>query len=138
MKKRKPDKKVIVFSCNWNALSSLENAGIRRMFYSTEVYPIRLACLGRITPGIILKAFENGADGVCLVGCSEGECQHNSGNLAARKVYEETRNLLKLLGYRENQLKFSLLGIDDGENFVSELDQIITTEKSFRIDHESI
>ncbi len=56
MSKKKPEKKIIVFSCNWNGLSSLESAGIKRLSYSAAVYPIRLACLGRITPGIILKA----------------------------------------------------------------------------------
>lgn len=129
MSKKKPEKKVIVFSCNWNGYSSLEDAGTKRLFYSAAVYPIRLACLGRITPGIILKAFENGVDGVYLVGCSEGECQHNSGNQAARSVYQETSAILKLLGYRENQLQFSLLKAKDGESFVSDLDLIMSAER---------
>ncbi len=129
MSKKKPEKKIIVFSCNWNGYSSLEDAGTKRLSYSTAVYPIRLACLGRITPGIILKAFENGADGVYLVGCSEGECQHNSGNQAARSVYQETSAILKLLGYRENQLQFSLLKANDGESFVSDLDLIMSVER---------
>lgn len=129
MSKKKPEKKVIVFSCNWNGYSSLEDAGTKRLSHSAAVYPIRLACLGRITPGIILKAFENGADGVYLVGCSEGECQHNSGNQAARSVYQETSAILKLLGYRENQLQFSLLRATDGESFVSDLDLIMSAER---------
>ncbi len=129
MSKKKTEKKIIVFSCNWNAYSSLESAGIKRLSYSAAVYPIRLACLGRITPGIILKTFENGADGVYLVGCSEGECQHNSGNQAARGVYQETRAILKLLGYSENQLQFSLLNANDGESFVNDLELIISAER---------
>jgi F420-non-reducing hydrogenase iron-sulfur subunit len=128
MSKKKPKQKIIVFSCNWNGLSSLESAGIDRLSYSVEVYPLRLACLGRITSGIILKAFENGADGVYLIGCSEGECKHNSGNQAALQVFQKTRAILKLLGYGDNQLQFSLLEAGDGENFVKKLDQFILTE----------
>jgi len=127
MSEKKLKRKIIVFLCNWNGLSSLENAGVERLAFPAEIYPIRLACLGRITSGIILKAFENGADGVYLVGCSKGECQHISGNQAARQVYEETTALLKLLGYNENQLILSLLDPSDGENFVRGLDQISVT-----------
>ena len=130
MSKKKPKQKIIIFSCNWNGLSSLENAGIDRLLYSAEVYPIRLACLGRITSGIILKAFEKGADGVYLIGCSEGECQHNSGNQAALQVFQETKAIMKLLGYRDNQLQFSLLEVGDGENLVKKLDQFILTENT--------
>ncbi len=129
MKKSKLDQKIIVFLCNWHALSSLESAGRERNLFSANVYPVLLSCLGRITPGIILKAFENGADGVCLVGCSEGDCQHNTGNLAARKVFEESKNLLQLLGYNDNQLMFSLMGVDDGKRLAHELDHMLAIEK---------
>ncbi len=62
MKIREKNSKIILFTCNWNAYSGLEAAGAEKIPYSPTVYPIRLACLGRITPGIILKAFENGAN----------------------------------------------------------------------------
>jgi coenzyme F420-reducing hydrogenase delta subunit len=52
-------KKVILFTCNWNAYSGLETAGAQRLSYPADVFPIKVACLGQIDPGIILKAFEN-------------------------------------------------------------------------------
>jgi F420-non-reducing hydrogenase iron-sulfur subunit len=131
MSTKNKDKKVILFSCNWHAYSSLESAGINRLTYPATVYPIRLACLGRITSGIILKAFEKGADGVYLIGCPEGECQHKSGDQAARQVFQETRALLKLLGYAEDQLQYSRLEAGDGGSFVKGLGLLLADREPY-------
>ena len=69
MNKATEKEKIILFTCNWHAFSSLETAGKKKLVYTPALVPIRISCLGRITPGIILKAFEGGAAGVCLVGC---------------------------------------------------------------------
>lgn len=116
MSKVKIREKVILFTCNWHAFSSLEAVGRERSSYSVDVVPIRLPCLGRISTGIILKAFERGAGGVLLLGCPENHCQFQGGNLEAFKVVEETRSLLHLMGYDENKLAYQLLPAEsDGE-----------------------
>jgi len=51
-------RKVILFTCNWNAYSGLETAGVERLAYPAGVYPLKATCLGQIDPGLILKAFE--------------------------------------------------------------------------------
>ena len=113
--------KIILFTCNWNAYSGLEYAGAGKLSYSPSVYPIRLSCLGRITPGIIMKAFEKGADGVILVGCSEDECHYETGGHQAQEVFLESGRLLKLLGYSENQLRLEYLEPGNGELFVEKI-----------------
>lgn len=117
--------KVIVFTCNWQAFSSLEAAGRSGLAYSTAVVPIRLSCLGRISPGLILKAFQAGAAGVCLLGCPEGECRYLTGNEQAQAVFRETRELLKLLGYSEETLQYQLIAAEDGERCVEILDDML-------------
>ena len=119
--------KVIVFTCNWQAYSSLEAAGIEGLGYSASVIPIRLSCLGRLSPGIILKAFEGGAAGVCLVGCAEGECRYQNGNIEAREVFKEARNLLKLLGTNENLLQYHLINAGNGSDYVNIMDSLMKT-----------
>ena len=57
-------RKVILLTCNWNAYSGLETAGVERLNYPADVFPLKVPCLGQISSGIILKAFENGAEGV--------------------------------------------------------------------------
>ena len=125
MNKVAAKEKIILFTCNWHAFNSLEAAGMSNLAYSPALVPIRISCIGRITPGIILKAFEGGAAGVCLVGCPEGECRYQNGNLEAQGVFEESQNLLRLLGYNEKLLQYYLISAGDGESFQKNIDQLV-------------
>jgi coenzyme F420-reducing hydrogenase delta subunit len=131
MKTREKDLKIILFTCNWNAYSGLEAAGAEKISYSPAVYPIRIACLGRITPGIILKAFENGANGVLLLGCCEGECHFELGNKQVAEIVPETKSLLKLLGYNDKQFQLDFVDAGDGKSlkeiiqkFINGIDEV--------------
>lgn len=125
MTKATAKEKIILFTCNWHAFSSLETAGKENLVYTPALVPIRISCLGRITPGIILKAFEGGAAGVCLVGCPEGECRYQNGNQEAQDVFEESRNLLRLLGYNDNLLQYHLISAGDGESIQVNIDHLV-------------
>jgi len=46
----------------------------------------------------MMKAFENGADGVSVVGFDEGTCHFLTGNLKARKRVEYVKRLLDECG----------------------------------------
>ncbi len=122
----KKDKKVIVFTCNWNAYSGLETAGVERLSYSPAVHPLKVMCLGQLSPGIILKAFEKGADGVLLLGCPPGECHFEFGNRRAEEVFEEAKGLIALLGYRDEQFMLDWIGAGEGQVFVEKVEQFIT------------
>lgn len=110
--------RVVVFTCNWNAYSGLEAAGSQRLNYSPEIIPLRVDCLGQLSPGIILKSFEKGAEGVLLLGCPPGECHFEFGNRRAEEVLAETKKLIDVLGYREEQLKLDWVAAGEGEAFV--------------------
>lgn len=125
MKIQENGSKIILFTCNWNAYSGLEAAGAEKIPYSTLVYPIRLSCLGRVTPGIILKAFEKGAAGVYLLGCLEGECHYETGSQQIKEVFLETRNLLKLLGYQDNQFQLDFVAVGNGRSFVEKAQRFV-------------
>jgi F420-non-reducing hydrogenase iron-sulfur subunit len=109
--------KVVVFTCNWNAYSGLETAGSGHLGYSPAIHPLKVMCLGRLSPGIILKAFEKGADGVLLLGCPPGECHYEFGNRHAEEVFGEAKALAALLGYRDEQLKLGWVGAGEGGTF---------------------
>jgi len=125
MKIQEKSPKIILFTCNWNAYSGLEAAGAEKRSYSASVHPIRISCLGRITPGIILKAFEKGAKGVYLLGCLEGECHYETGSQQIKQVFLETRNLLKLLGYHDNQFQMDFVAAGNGKSFVDNIQRFV-------------
>jgi coenzyme F420-reducing hydrogenase delta subunit len=115
------NQKIIVFTCNWNAYNGLETAGIKHLSYPPTVYPLKVMCLGQISPGIILKAFEKGVSGVLLLGCPPGECHFEFGNRRAEDVFAEAKNLVSLLGYRDEQFKIDWVPAGDGQGFVEKI-----------------
>ncbi|MFN2232770.1 MAG: hydrogenase iron-sulfur subunit [Anaerolineales bacterium] len=119
------EKKVILFTCNWSAYSGLDSVGVEHLSYSAAAYPLKVICLGQLSPGIILKAFEKGADGVLLMGCPPGECHFEFGNRRAQEVYEGAQELLTLLGYREEQLMLDWVGAGEGKLFVEKVEQFM-------------
>jgi coenzyme F420-reducing hydrogenase delta subunit len=118
-------KKILLVTCNWHAYHSLEAAGIDKKEYSTYVHPLRLPCLGRVTPGIILKAFVKGADGVYLLGCPEGKCQYQTGSEQVEKVYLETKEMIKLLGFDEGHLGLDFIKAGESDLIVRCIQEFI-------------
>jgi len=95
----------------------MEMAGASQLHYDARVLPIRLTCLGRISPGIILKAFEQGALGVLLLGCPSGMCQYESGFAHAEEVVEQARKFLDLLGYAPYRLRLGSVAAEIDQSF---------------------
>jgi F420-non-reducing hydrogenase iron-sulfur subunit len=118
--------KVIVFTCNWNAYSGMETAGVERLSYPPSVYPIKVMCLGQISPGVILKAFEKGANGVLLLGCPAGNCHFEFGNRRVEDVFTEAKGLATVLGYRDEQLMLDWVAAGEGEDFVEKVQRFVS------------
>jgi coenzyme F420-reducing hydrogenase delta subunit len=103
----------------------MEAAGSRHLSYDARVIPIRVPCLGRISTGIILKAFEQGALGVLLLGCPEEACQYNSGLHLAQNVVSEAKKILFLLGYSQSRLRLDSLEAGAGQIFSAKISQFL-------------
>jgi coenzyme F420-reducing hydrogenase delta subunit len=117
--------RVVIFSCNWNAHQSLQAAGSEHLHYPAGVRPLKVDCLGQISASVILKAFEKGADGVMLVGCSPEECHYEFGSRRAAQLFEETRSLAKLLGFRGDQLAFHQVHAGEGAELVEKVQTFV-------------
>ncbi len=88
-----------------------------RLSYPASVKIVKVPCTGRVDAIHILQAFEGGADGVCLVGCLEGDCHFMTGNIRARKRVEYTRVLLDEAGIGGERLEMYNLSSADGRRF---------------------
>jgi F420-non-reducing hydrogenase iron-sulfur subunit len=60
--------KIIAFFCNWCTYGAADLAGVSRLSYPPNIRPIRIMCSGTVSPHHILKAFQQGADGVLVGG----------------------------------------------------------------------
>ena len=88
-----------------------------RLSYPTNVKIIRVPCTGRVDIVLILKAFEDGADGVYLVGCLEGDCHYLVGNLRAKKRVEYVKKLLDECGIGGERAAMYNMSSAQGQRF---------------------
>jgi len=83
--------KIVCFVCNWAfGEQELATSSMRKV---ADVNVVRVMCIGRIDPIIVLETFIKGVDGVLLVGCAPPDCHFVEGNVYA----ELTVNVLKRL-----------------------------------------
>ena len=109
---------IVVFVCNWDGLSCVEAAAEAGLSYPASVSIVRVSCLSRLNGGLILKAFELGADRVMLVGCAPESCNFGMDSTALEQEYENVRRLLALLGLGEERLALYRVSRGDGSGFV--------------------
>lgn len=88
-----------------------------RLKYPASIKIIRVPCTGKVDILHILRAFEKGADGVYAVGCMEGDCHYNSGNLRARKRVEQARKILDTIGVGGERVNMYNLSSGEGPRF---------------------
>jgi F420-non-reducing hydrogenase iron-sulfur subunit len=88
-----------------------------RLQYPANIKIVRVPCTGKVDVIHILRAFEKGADGVCVIGCMEGECHFNSGNLMARRRVEQTQKILDTIGIGGQRAKMFNLSSSEGPRF---------------------
>ncbi|WP_031513747.1 hydrogenase iron-sulfur subunit [Desulfofalx alkaliphila] len=115
--------KIIAFCCYYCAYAAADVAGSLRLQYAPEVRLIEMPCSGRVDPVILLKAFEEGADGVYVAGCLEGDCHFLKGNLRAKKRVQYVQEKLAELGIEPERLAMYNLSGAQGNVFARVADE---------------
>jgi len=85
--------------------------------YPDTIRIVRVPCTGKVDVLHILRAFEKGADGVYVVGCLEGDCRFENGNLRARKRVEQAKAILNKVGIGGDRVKMFNLSSGEGPKF---------------------
>ncbi len=88
-----------------------------RLDYPASVKVVRVPCTGKVDVVHILAAFENGADGVYVAGCLEGECHFLTGNLRAKKRVMYAKGLLEEVGISGERVAMYNLSAAEGARF---------------------
>jgi coenzyme F420-reducing hydrogenase delta subunit len=121
--------KIVAFLCNWCSYAGADLAGVSRLQYGTNVRIIRVPCSGRINPLYIVRALQNGADGVLISGCHPGDCHYISGNLVARRKFAVIKRLLIYIGIEPDRVQFSWVSASEGKRFASLMNKVIADIK---------
>ena len=88
------------------------------MQYPATIKIVRVPCTGKVDVIHIMRAFEKGADGVCVIGCLEGECHFNSGNLMAKRRVKQAQEILETIGIGGERAQMFNLSSSEAPQFV--------------------
>jgi F420-non-reducing hydrogenase iron-sulfur subunit len=119
--------KIVALTCSYCGYAASDLAGLQGMHYSPDVTIIRLPCAGRLDIKHILQAIRLGADGVLVIGCLEGNCNYQYGNIEARKRVDRAKAILKELGIDAERVEMVNLASNQPWRFVQAVQGIHDT-----------
>jgi coenzyme F420-reducing hydrogenase delta subunit/ferredoxin len=109
--------KIIAFLCTWCSYTGADTAGIARIKSPANLRAIRVPCSGRVSPELVMRAFDQGADGVLVLGCHIGECHYESGNHRAAKRLPILHQLMQFVGLEAERFRLDWVSASEGERF---------------------
>ena len=119
--------RIVGFLCNWCSYAGADKAGGAQLAYPPNVHIVRVMCTGRIDPRFVLKAFEQGADGVVVLACHPGDCHYKEQNYRALQRHRITLKLLAQFGIDEGRCRFDFVSAAEGEKFASVMKDVTET-----------
>ena len=119
--------KILAFLCNWCSYAGADLAGVSRLQYPPNIRIVRVPCSGRVNPAYILKALQEGMDGVLVSGCHPGDCHYLTGNYHARRKFRLLKELLDFVGVEDGRVQFAWVSAAEGAKFAQVMTEV--TEK---------
>jgi F420-non-reducing hydrogenase iron-sulfur subunit len=78
---------------------------------------VRVMCSGRVEPAFILKAFQQGADGVLVCGCHPGDCHYQDGNKKTARRMPLLKKMLAQFGIENERVRLEWVSASEGDRF---------------------
>lgn len=108
---------IIGFLCNWCSYTGADLAGTSRLQYPPNIRVIKVMCSGRVNPQFVLKALQEGADGVLVSGCHPGDCHYIEGNYYSRRKLTLLGDYLGFMGIDPRRFMVSWVSASEGQKF---------------------
>lgn len=109
--------KIIAFLCTWCSYTGADLAGTARLKSPWNIRTIRTPCSGRVPPELIMKAFNEGADGLIVLGCHIGECHYDNGNHRTAKRIPIIQSLMSFMGLEPERIRLDWVSASEGARF---------------------
>jgi len=100
---RKP--KVVGFCCERHGMDAAVLSARSGKEFDASVRLVQVPCTGRVDGMHILKALEDGADCVFVLGCLEKNCYYDTGSIEGRKRVEYVRQMLSEVGVEKERVE---------------------------------
>lgn len=108
---------IVAFCCHYCAYTAADMAGSQRLSYPANVKIIRVPCSCKVDALHLVRAFANGADGVYVAGCLQGDCHFKNGNDKAAKRVQYVKKYLEEIGIESERLDMFRMSAGMGYQF---------------------
>jgi coenzyme F420-reducing hydrogenase delta subunit len=113
------ERTIVAFLCRECAYSAADAAGNARTSLPPAIRTVMVPCTGRVSPLHLLATLADGADGVYVAGCLEGQCHHRVGNFHAQDRVAFVRKLLESVGVEPERAAMFTMSAADTPRFVA-------------------
>ena len=103
MVERKP--KIVGFCCERHGMDAVVLSARSGRQTDASVRLVQVPCTGRVDGIHLLKAFEDGADAVFVLGCLEKNCYYDTGSIEGRKRVDYVKQMLTEVGIEKERLE---------------------------------
>jgi F420-non-reducing hydrogenase iron-sulfur subunit len=100
---RKP--KIIGFCCERHGMDAAVLSARSGKESDASVRLVQVPCTGRVDGMHILKALEDGADCVFVLGCLEKNCYYDTGSIEGRKRVDYVKQMLSEVGIEKERVE---------------------------------
>jgi coenzyme F420-reducing hydrogenase delta subunit/Pyruvate/2-oxoacid:ferredoxin oxidoreductase delta subunit len=115
-----PEPLIINFYCSYNLDLALSKENLPK-----NIRQVNLLSLGKLSPGLILDAFEKDADGVLITSCDDSCHFGDSCNTWAEQRVETAMDFLISIGIEKERIKCHMLSTHDEKGFLQTANQLI-------------
>ncbi len=121
------DKKIIAFLCDECAYGTADEAGFMGLQYDPSVYIVRVPCISRVDPQLVLSTLQEGADGVLVIGCLKDRCHFLKGSEVGDLRVNLLRLLLNQMGINEERVKMYFVDCAEVNLFTRAVEEMTQT-----------
>lgn len=121
---------IVGFCCNECAYAAADLAGSSHFNYPTNIRIIRVPCSGQVDLVHILRAFENGADGVFVAGCLKEQCHYGTGNYLVEERVNFLKEIIRSFGIEEERLNMYFISASMANEFARVANELTEKIKS--------
>lgn len=119
------DPRIVVFCCEHSALRALQGAQDLDLSIPPNIHIIDVPCSGKVQSTDVLYAFEQGADGVLVLGCHTEACRYLAGNKRAQKCLDRAQLLLSDIEIEPYRIQYESIASNMPYRFIQKLKDMI-------------
>jgi coenzyme F420-reducing hydrogenase delta subunit len=124
------ERTVVAFCCRECAYAAADASANARTPLPPTVRLVLVPCSGRVSPLHLLSALAEGADGVMVAGCLEGQCHYREGNFNAIDRVAFVQRLLQSVGVEPERARMFTMSAGEPPKFVAAVREMDRTVRA--------